>query len=319
MLRDTNVYNRLIENFDFIIEELERPFLTKHKCNKGSELYLNFHDILIIRVESFMKRYTLPEDCDWLFDPVRGFITQFYKLIYYKGCVYDAYTKTNNQIDHYLNVFSEDQFESYVNIEEDFIKYESLKEVLNGFKKFSSFLSSLEKIILQGIIEGISTQEIIRNIEKSGYTPQSTYIITKKRKEIEFRLTCFFSQERQQQYPEEQILKGLNKFPFLNKRVFGESKLYVIPNQDTLLKAISGESLKNRSNRSNLSLEEKREIVVQFDPEIKIHPHGTKYFARSKFDLNGKKHDHYVVYINHSMSGFCQVTKQTKSLLRPVS
>lgn len=329
-LMDKHIYNELRENFGFIISELETSFLAQHKCSKESELYLNFHDILIDRVDSFMKKYRPPKNCDWMFDNVRGFITQFWRTIYYKGCVFDAYTKTNKHYNTYLNIVTEeeklryggvteDQLLSPYNIEESFFRNDLLETIKENFDKFISLLLPYEKVYFIGMYEGLNTEELIRKIGNNGFDSPTTYIGTKKRKEIEYRLVCYFAQEKHQIHNIDELLKAFNKFPRLNKQSFGETHLFQIPDQESLEKVITGELLQKKKNKFPFSLVQKKEIAKEYDPDCKIQPYGEDVFAKSKIDRNGKKHDHYVVFINHSMSSYCHITKQTQSLLKSAS
>ena len=271
-----------------------------------------------------MKKYNPPENHDEHFNLIRGFITQFRKTVYYSGTVKDSYTRTNRIHSRQINIvtdeekkfyhhgISSDQLISEENVEEKVIEMVLQKRVTRGFNLFMTYLTPFEKQFFKGMIVGKSTRSIVSDLSNGGFEPPSYDISLRIRNTLEFRLTCFFAQEREILYDKKLVLKSLNKFPKLNKKVFGVNKLDEIPSQEQLEVSIKRQFTKNRLSPEDIS--SKTVTVLSYDPESKIQIYGKKYFAKSKIDFNGKKHDHYVVYIDQYLNMYDHVTKQSKSL-----
>jgi len=323
---ENSYYDQLLPHFNYIISELEISFMTKHRCSRESDLFMNFHDLLTDRVHNFMKKYRPPENHDEHFKLIRGFITQYRKTIYYSGTVKDTYTKTNKIQSRQINIVTDDEKRFYhhgitsdqliseENTEDKVIEMDLQKRVTRGFNLFMTYLSPFEKQFFKGMVQGKSTRSIVSDLGNGGFEPPSYDISQRLRNTLEFRLTCFFAQDREILYDKNLVLKSLNKFSKLNKRVFGISKLETIPTQEMLEYSIKKGFVKKDRNNSGIEISEKKQIVKSFDPDSKIQVYGTKYFAKSKVDFDGKKHDHYVVYIDHYLNMYDHVTKQNRSL-----
>ena len=318
-----SIYDQLKSSYGYIISELEMAFLTKHRCSKESELFLNFHDILLERVEKFMRIYKLPENVDDHFNLIRGFITQFRNTIYYDGAVKDTYTKTNRQFENCVNIVTDeeksryrsgitaDQLVSDVDIEQEIIQLDIQERLRKAFNLFSTYLNPMEKLFFKEMVNGNQTSKIISKIGNSGFHPPTYDIALRIRKTIEFRLTCFFAQEKQIFLDKSIVLRSLNKFSKLNRRVFGEARLLEIPSQERLETAIKGKFLKHNKQADKTV---KISLVKQYDKDAKILNESKTYFAKSKIDSTGKKHDHWVVYINHGLHCYCHITDKSWKL-----
>ena len=322
-LLQESVYGKLRSSYGYIIEQLEAAFLSQHRCSKESELYLNFHDMLIDRVEKFMRIYKLPENVDEHFNLIRGFITQFRTTVFYEGLVKNCYTKTNRQFERFINIVSEedksrykigitaDQLAMDLDIEEEIIQLDMQARINKAFNQFSTYLNPMEKLFFRGMVNGDYTSDIIRRIGNSGFIPPSGDAGQRIRNTIEFRLTCFFAQDNYPLFDKSLVLRALNKFSKLNRRVFGEARLVEIPKQENLEKAIKGKFLERKSHSDEIG---KITLVKQYDQEAKILEHGKKTFAKSKVDFNGDPHKHWVVYINHGLHCYCHVTGKSWKL-----
>jgi hypothetical protein len=178
-----------------------------------------------------------------------------------------------------------------------------------AYNSFSNMLNTYDDAIFSFMRQGnYNPAAITRALNNDLGYEKSEDQVRRTCNFLEYRLVAWMCLPENQVLVDSVLLKGLNRFPSLNNRYLGIKKLETLPDIETL-KAIA----LNRAKKVTIDV---GVIAKKYDPQVKSIPHSTKkepWFA-SKVDLNGKRHDHDVVYINGYGSAYDQVNRRSENL-----
>lgn len=305
----------LNSRLSIIVEHIEKHFLHQFKISDSSDAYFEFHDKLLAYLPNAIQKYRMPDTVDGRFKVVSDFINKFISSKYYRGTCLDAYNKYKKHLQREVPFVSAQEAAEGKGIcceqipdtretpMERVVRLDLEERAERGYNHFATLLTVHELIAFRLMRIGSSTPAIVDSYREEGRDisiEQVKYL----RKILEYRLLCFFAEDRNRLYDKEIVLKAMNKYPELNKRFFNDKKLLSLPD-DSALHATAVGKFKKESNID--------EIALAYDAKAKKAA-DKNYAYSSCIDFNGKKHDHAVVFINNAGYAYDHVTRETKTL-----
>jgi len=324
----------LISNLSSITQNIEYHFLKTRKVSVNDDRFITFHDILLSKLEPAIKKYQLPPEYDEKFDMVIDFTSKFIASRYYTGAECDAYAiyrkhivevpfiteqerrdgRQGIYIGNEIERINRDLEES--SMEEKAEKLYDQERTEKAYHQFESMLTTFELYVFAEMKKqkGSSIVKIVEVLQSHGYKDATVDTITPKRKNLEYRLLCFFAIRKNAIHTLEVVLKGMNLFPSHNKQFFGCKKLLAIPADSELMKVASGAYKNEMKYEVEFDRDSLTMLAKRYDKDVKLISGIKKYVFTSKVDFNGKSHDHPVVYISKYGTAYDHVTEVARKL-----
>lgn len=184
----------------------------------------------------------------------------------------------------------------------------------NANAEFLRYCNTLEKKVVDAMKEGYSWEQLISHVGPT----QSGKLLTLQearhiRNVLEYRMVCWYSIKKI--FDVDYILKGLNLHSNLNKRFFREEKLSKLPYFPTMQAVAKGNTKRPEKYEHKVPKHSYDEVWRRarelFGEGTCVNPTDGEWSFCSKVDERGKKHDHYVLYINDSGYAYSHVSKMS--------
>ena len=294
-----------------------RPFSNNYRQEAISQYVEYLQDYLLRHLE----QYQLPEEIDDKFDLVSNFQRTFEKNV--EPFVEMSTVRQLKKPQYHTVLFSQVSDESMEKasyeksisgevpkMEDEVLKEWTQDRLVRLNKAFLKHLNRIEQIVFAGMLKGSKIPDLVSIIGPTMSGKCLTYEQVRYiRNNLQYRLVCWYGYH--QFLDGAVLLKGMNLYPKHNKKVFGVNRLSEVPAKD-LLKAAATLKKVVAPYKPKHSLEEIEQKVRQ-ELIRPIEGHGHDWLFASKW-YQGKKHDHYVVYVNRAGWAYSHVDKHSWNL-----
>jgi len=241
---------------------------------KKSDFELEFNKIIDSRIDKWINEATCPDFTDSNFDAVAYFVSGKVRL-YERFIRRELLRRVARLSTRFFTDEEWNNLQDEHDLEREVIETILLEEVRKANIFFATNISGSDRVVFKAMRTNQTAKALARTLysikdPSNSQINKAAYAFNMLR----FRYTCYFATT--QTLDDHLVIRALNRSPKLLKRFFGVEKLVAIPDKGKLTDVAfqTGDFQKATSRKPG------------------------NWKKVSKVDFNGKRHDHFVVFLS---------------------